>query len=75
MNILADLKNNLSILVFGITTEQAIAQGICIDCKEPALQKCTTELGRKEYGISGLCEPCWDRICLPKGENGEDENP
>jgi len=36
--------------------------GMCISCREPALPKCYSEAGRREYGISGLCEKCFDAI-------------
>ena len=54
------LKNAFSQQTFGMTKQKAIQQGICIDCKKPPMFY--TELGMKEYYISGLCEPCFDRI-------------
>lgn len=43
-----------------ITMAEAQAQGICVSCKEPALPKCYSEAGRREYRISGMCERCFD---------------
>ncbi len=42
------------------TVAEAIEEGICIDCKEPAIPKCYSEAGLREYHISGLCETCFD---------------
>ncbi len=35
---------------------------LCIECKEPALEKCYSEDGRKEVRISGMCEKCFDEL-------------
>jgi hypothetical protein len=35
---------------------------LCKHCKKPAYERCFTEAGRKEVGISGLCEICFDII-------------
>lgn len=48
--------------LYGLTKEEALAKGICIDCKELALPKCYSEAGRREYQISGLCEQCFDAV-------------
>lgn len=34
--------------------------GLCIECHQPALPRCYSEAGRREYSISGLCERCFD---------------
>ena len=55
----------------GMTTAEAWAKGICIDCKQPALPKCHTDEGRGEYRISGMCEECFDAACkepIPSGD-------
>jgi len=54
--------NNLAAKLFGITLEEAHEKGICVHCKQPALPKCYSEEGRREYEISGLCEACFDEI-------------
>src|SRR5258708_7750619 len=46
--------------LYGMTKTEAIAQNICIDCKK--FPKNYSDAGHKEYLISGLCEPCYDRI-------------
>jgi len=44
----------------GITREQAWEQGICAGCrKKPTWH---TEAGRREYAISAICEPCFDKM-------------
>lgn len=37
--------------------------GLCISCHKPALPRCYSEAGRREYSISGLCEKCFDEAC------------
>jgi len=43
---------------FGMTREEALAQGVCISCKRPPTF--STEAGRREYALSAICEPCFD---------------
>jgi hypothetical protein len=59
---LDDLLNALSKSAFGENTQDLRAEGKCIECEEPALSKCYSDVGKREYGISGLCEVCWDNI-------------
>lgn len=65
---LQQLKDDFAKGLFAITASAAIQQGICIQCKEPALPKCYSDLGRKEYHITALCEECFDKITLPNDE-------
>jgi len=44
--------------LFNMTTSEAHAKGICINCKGKAIDKCYTDLGKKEYEESGICEEC-----------------
>lgn len=37
-------------------------KGLCIQCGEPALPKCYSLDGRKEFFMSGMCEPCFDGL-------------
>jgi hypothetical protein len=46
--------------LYGMTRVDAIRAGICIDCKKDA--KWYSPAGKAEYQISGLCEPCFDKI-------------
>ena len=62
MNDLQALKDALSLVAYGKTAREAIPAGLCIDCGKPAIPKCTTEAGLREYSISGICEECWDTM-------------
>ena len=58
-----NLKNQLDMMalsIHGITKNDAISMGLCINCKQ--IPTFYTDLGRKEYRISGMCEPCFDLI-------------
>lgn len=63
MTTLQNFKDKLAKDTFGMTKADAVAKDICIDCKEPALPKCYSDAGKREYKISGLCEECFDKIC------------
>lgn len=39
------------------------AAGLCVECGLPALPRCYSDVGRREYRISGLCEKCFDELC------------
>ena len=58
----SEFANSLARDIFGMDKEEAKETGLCIDCKEPALEKCYSDAGRKEFGISGLCEVCFDKM-------------
>lgn len=36
------------------------APGLCISCNLPALPRCYSVAGIREYHLSGLCELCFD---------------
>jgi hypothetical protein len=59
---LKKFQDELSTNLFGLTVSEATKNGICIECKEPALPKCYSDAGRKEYKISGMCEECYDKL-------------
>jgi hypothetical protein len=62
---MADLKNlqdDLAREAFNMTPNVAKEKGICLKCKQPALPKCYSEAGRREFAISGICEPCFDEL-------------
>lgn len=67
---LQQMKNNMTLDLYGQTKDQAVASGNCIQCKEPAIPKCYSAAGRAEFYISGLCEECFDNIM----EGFQDEN-
>jgi hypothetical protein len=62
MNDLQMFKDKLAKELYGQTANEAITSGLCIQCQEPALDKCYSDAGRAEYRISGLCERCFDEI-------------
>jgi hypothetical protein len=72
---LQDLKDDLARECHGMTTAEAHAKGVCIDCQQPPRFK--TEDGRNEYRISGMCEYCWDDLFAEDEEDdiGDEEAP
>lgn len=59
---LQDFKDAVARAATGMTKSEAHEKGICIKCKENWEPKTHTELGRREYRISGYCEDCWDAM-------------
>ena len=57
---LQDLKESLSKEAYGMTAAEAIQKRICIKCRKPPTFY--SEAGKREYQITGLCEPCFDQI-------------
>ncbi|KKL45629.1 hypothetical protein LCGC14_2353710 [marine sediment metagenome] len=54
MTKLDKLKDDLMRGAFKMTVSEARAQGVCV--------RCYSDAGRREYGITGLCELCFDEI-------------
>jgi len=54
-------------------TATSIPAGMCISCRQPALPKCYSDAGRREYAISGMCEQCFDECT--KEDDTEDLGP
>jgi hypothetical protein len=48
--------------IFGTSVSSSASKGLCVDCRQSALERCYSEAGKREYGISGLCEICFDKI-------------
>jgi len=71
MTTLRDIQNKMTKAVYGQTLDEALDTQLCIKCKEPAIAKCYSPAGIKEYNLSGLCEECFDAIMA---ENDEDED-
>lgn len=67
-----ELQDAVAVELYGMTASEAQQKGICLECKEPALPKCYSNTGRKEYGISGLCEQCFDELTKEE-DSYEDE--
>jgi hypothetical protein len=59
---LKKLSDTLHKEVYGQTIQEANDAKTCINCKQPALSKCHTEAGTREFYISGLCEECFDAM-------------
>lgn len=54
--------NKISRMKFGMTCDEAQERDVCINCKQPALEKCYSSAGINEYSISGICEECFDNM-------------
>lgn len=63
-NDLDKVKDLLARETFGMSKTDAIAHNICINCRQTPLFY--TQLGIREYKITGLCEFCFDLICDPE---------
>jgi hypothetical protein len=59
---LEDLREALGQAAWGRSPREARALGLCPSCGEEALPKCYSPEGRREVEITGLCEPCWDKL-------------
>jgi len=59
---LQDYKDKLSKELYGVTVTEAHEKGVCLQCNLPALPRCYSAAGRKEYRIPGLCEYCFDAL-------------
>lgn len=57
---LDDFMETLGQHTYGRSRRECWKQGFCIDCGLPALPRCHTDAGVKEYYISCLCEECFD---------------
>jgi hypothetical protein len=66
---LSNLKKKMADEIAGEDSIELRNKALCIDCKEPAIPKCHTEAGIKEYAISGLCEECFDKIFVDPNES------
>ncbi len=58
------LSDDLGRQAFGMTKAEAHAQRICISCKQPPTF--STDAGRREYQITAVCEPCFDKMFPPE---------
>jgi len=72
-NELQKLQDKLALLMFNQTRESAWAANVCIDCCSPIRDERGTEstgepgqiysdAGAREYGITAMCETCYDNI-------------
>lgn len=63
---LKQMKDDTARELFGLTKDEVLKRGLCINCKQPALDKCYSDAGRAEYKISGMCELCFDMFFKEK---------
>ena len=70
MTELDNAKEEMAFKLFGRSRTLAIAGNGCVKCGESAVDF-RDEISRKEFGISGLCQPCQDGIF--GGPEGDDE--
>ncbi len=49
-------------------------EGLCVACREPAIPKCRTDAGRREYRISGMCEKCFDECTEEREYDPREDN-
>jgi len=55
-------KDSVAVAAFGTTKAAVQQQGLCISCKQPAISKCYSDAGHREYRISEMCEECFDAM-------------
>lgn len=60
--VIKKITNDMAKELYGVDPVESKAKGLCINCKEPALPKCYSDAGIKEFDISGLCEKCFDAL-------------
>jgi len=59
MNDMDKFKEEMAFSLFGRSRTLALAGKQCVKCGEFA-KDFRNEISRKEYGISGFCQPCQD---------------
>ena len=62
MSKLEEMKEKMSEGLFGLSRKEAIKKGVCLNCGKPALERCYSDAGRREFLISGFCELCFDKM-------------
>lgn len=45
---------------------------LCIRCGRPAYEHCYSERGRREVGICGICEECFDELFAEDDEKDDE---
>ena len=59
---LKEWQDGIAKAAFGMTKAECQEATICISCKMPVINRIQSDAGWREYGISGLCEICFDSI-------------
>ena len=57
--LIVKLLDDVSSQAFGIKRTDALKAKLCTFCKKPA-ESFKDALSRKEYSITGMCQPCQD---------------
>lgn len=75
---LTETKNVLAQNLFGMSIDECVDKGVCINCKKLVYWSNYEKLdeegniysdaGMDEFRISGLCEYCFDKIMQETGE-------
>ena len=55
------MLDNLSLNIFGRKRSESLSDDTCVMCGEEAIEF-RDSLSKKEYGISGLCQKCQDKV-------------
>lgn len=63
-----DIRDITAKAAFDMTKGEAHAAGVCVQCKKPPTF--STAAGAREYHITGICEPCWDKM-FPEEDDDE----
>ena len=56
-----EAQDNMAEALFGRPTSVSVFNRECVKCGEAAVDF-KDELSKKEFGISGFCQPCQDEI-------------
>jgi hypothetical protein len=59
---LTEFQKEYGTKAFGTDFVENMSKGLCPQCKRPALEHCSTDAGRIDVGIHGLCEECFDKL-------------
>jgi len=53
---------------YGMTVARAHELGCCLACRRDVSPAILPDVDRREYGVSGICPQCWDRL-HPEGDD------
>lgn len=58
----SSLQDRIANSIHSMTITDALRLKVCIDCKKNVEGSFRDDLSVKEYGISGLCQECQDKV-------------
>jgi uncharacterized CHY-type Zn-finger protein len=58
---IVEFLDSMTKQMFGRSRSASIANKVCVTCGGPAINF-TDAMSYKEYGISGTCQPCQDKL-------------